>query len=1121
MYLKIKCFFSDVWHVFCTSVIKINKMMDKEVFKQHSLREEAKNSCVDEIPEDEHPQPEEVIEEGEKEFQFEIYPPCAVAKASKRLPIRMSPRQWLDRTSLSDSLWDHFTKRARRPIEVENPDGSKTYLYKGGEGKYVPKYDGTQDFFKNLKIKKFDTIVAMTSDESVKQPTLATINQWNHLYLIDYDGHWSGDLASLEACLWELYETLPNACLIGPSTRSGIHIVIYSSSETFDVEEYITYAMIGYNIIKDYFVFNEEDIEEQICDGHFLSNHKQLFVMNTMFLFGKHMLCVRDYGYARDYPKPFDYNKWQSLKKELDSDLFKKILERLTYQKEVESEYSQQPTRIYENAKSSKIVQGNDSRFSINKDFCIAGVPYRGNDLRWRIVKIIRDYLPLPEDKKDAKVAEILKSHFTNSDEMLRTLDTVKAYTYPSNRLLSIWVLQNILKPSISYTHSIELGDTAYLSDYLDNILLALERGPVYLASSPGTGKTEWAKKLLEKLDKVIIVLHQNSIKDSKFADSQYAYDPARVKELFKSDCDTPPSKMVLVWDQFVRVYKNFSGGEYNNWSEYTFIFDESHNLVTQLGFRGIIFKLSRIIPSLNRVVLMTGTPVGEDCLLSSKLLTSYKFTKSQKTQYTFYPVRLFCGDKDIEKKERQYVIDYINRGNYDLAVIYDNYTHKKWAEELPQYVHYVEPEKGAADVVEINKLQGTKKLGIICTCFMGEGIDITSKLRAIDKVIVAVNVDRFMNPHELEQIIHRFRDAKAVDVLICSHSDKVARPQYARADTEDQDVLATYVYDCSYNTRQRSYLYDALLNVPTGELTQKDYEMLNDRGSLVNSLLEVNKMMAQAPLTLYTVPFMQTYSSQYIVKNIKEIDVTSQPFEKKRKSHNQGFDQWIKTNISQLISRLRSDNDVTSLVDKYDGKFEGVSRVQLRDSLTSLLTLNEWSVLEDCVKYFQNKDGSIGWRKMSSFIHCVEKRDRQSVNFYDTGIEQSSKRTRDSFEQDEMRVEQLEKMLDFQLQPNVCFKDLVAEYKWGSTETIILLPNGGLTKKASTLQSKSIFKMSKYKKVASNTKPITIRNKQTGESYNFDSKKDCQEKMQWGRVNVDNLIAGKGKLAKDWEVIE
>lgn len=316
----------------------------------------------------------------------------------------------------------------------------------------------------------------------------------------------------------------------------------------------------------------------------------------------------------------------------------------------------------------------------------------------------------------------------------------------------------------------INLNKDEFISDHYENIITNVDlHKNVYIKGGCGIGKSYFFKKLIRTEEKVIIVCHLNSIKNSVYAveicgeDNPYNVVIPTSTDLRKMIAmNNLPSKIILGWDQFaILAEKNI------NIDEYYKCFDEVHNFVTTLNYRyNTTWNIIKNRDIQKRCILVSATPCGETNAFCSDC---YRIEFKKEVNYTVNYHKVTFDNEDVENISVFKAINtttkkMLERGLFDKVVIFDNHDHAKYAETWKNMAcHYC---KGNRNLKNIKKLSETNNLEeeiFITTVYGTEGIEIKNH---VSNLAVLLPLRQETTDTLVEQLINRFRNKDHVDVF-------------------------------------------------------------------------------------------------------------------------------------------------------------------------------------------------------------------------------------------------------------------------------------------------------------------------------------------------------------------
>ena len=920
---------------------------------------------------------------------------------------------------------------------------------------------------------------------------------WNQLYFIDYDiSEWVAGEEGMHDCIAELQAVFPNYLIIKPSNRFGIHVVLSSEREIYNGPEHVFYGIKGYRIVKKYNpVFKKKLIYEQFMDGAFFNNFKQMMNLNILTFLGEKCYFTSDFAVYNSNPKPFPktINGFDDYIDELNED------EKLIIKHYANKSFGSNNKNKTEKTTTRTIVRKGNA-FNINKDFGIPGVPYTGNDLRWRIVAILYAKMGYEETKN------IIPQKFVQAKEMLSALETInrsQSVKYDvKNYLIERFVDREVLEQAYSDADSIpiDMSEGEYLSNYLATIESALYQSSIYLVSPPNTGKTELMKMLFHRLDKCVIIVHQTSILASKY-ESDPKFSPYIIKTKDVKKMGPTPDKVICIWDTFENMARTM------DFSTHYLLLDETHNLITQFGFRNVIIDVLQSLKSKHQL-WMTGTPCGEEVLMPEH--TRMDFHKQSQTQYNVCPIQV---DTIKHKEYISYVCDLINRllpecgpSSKKLIAIYDNHDHNIWQIKYGKdSAHYVSVYKNTADVAEINYTAKTSKAIVNSTSFLGEGVDV----KGYDEVFAIIPVNYYVSELNILQFVKRFRDAKTVFIYLIQYK----RPfdfQMPYNET-DKQFLRGYIDSFKYKNA-RNPVNDRTLKVDHLEVrqlkliaTEKKYQNLYDAFFRYMS----------SPFNIYLAHYLQfNYSFNvlpitYQQPGETEIQVPSRENPILREYVSKNYER-----LAYMIDESDGYDDVIYQVEDELGNGEVTFRAELRNILTIIRKANEMHCLRDCVEYFTNKNGDIQWQKISRFWDDIQL--QQDILDGKVTMDSDIKSCKSSGQQRMKSIERSVDILNFKLRKGVSIATQVDMYReskisrMNAHELLFDYYDKGI----------SVFKEKNTNRNRKN-KSIVIKNRTTAESHSFDSHKDCMVFLNVTKPTLNKALSeGSTKLNREWDFI-
>ena len=955
-----------------------------------------------------------------------------------------------------------------------------------------------EEFIKQLKLNTYRNII-----QGAGKSLAEARDNWNKLYFLDYDiAKWTAGVQGMHECIEELKGAFPNHLLIKPSNRFGIHIVLSSDRDVYNGPEHVYYGILAYRIIKKYNpVFKEKDVCQQVMDGAFFNNFNQRMNINVMTFLDTNCFLTSDFAVYNFDPKPYprtiigfdDYNDELTVEE--------KPIIRYYANKMIGSREELRTER-----QTTRAIECSGNAFNLHKDCGIPGVPYTGNDLRWRIVAILYSKKGYEETKK------IIAQKFVQAKEMIAALETIhrsrsaryEVKNYLIEKFIETYVLDHIASPALK-SSSISMSQEEYLSDHLGTIEEALRRTSVYIVSPPNTGKTELIKRLFHRLDRCVVLVHQNSILASKF-DSDPSFSPYIVRTKDIKRMGPLPDKIICIWDTFEVLTRK------RDISHHYLLMDETHNYVAQFGFRKVIIDVLQSIKSEHQL-WMTGTPCGEEVLMPEHIRMD--FHKQSQTQYIVYPIQL---NTTKNKEYISYVYSLIDGllpqcgadsggSSKKIVAIYDNRDHMLWQYKYGKdSAHYVSAYKDTADVAEINRTANTSKPLVNSTSFLGEGVDI----RGYDEVYAIIPVNHFVSELNIVQFAKRFRDARTVHIYLIQYVRYFDfRMPYTESDLQ---TLRDYVQSFSYQN-VRSPFNDRTLMI--GHLEIKHLKLIATDRKYQNLYNAFFRFMS-APFNIYLAHFLGPKYS-FNVQHIAFVKPTSTDMLIPSRE-DPVLREYVSKNyerLAHMIEETDSYEEVINQVEEELGNGEVPFRTDLRHILTIIRKANEMHCLRDCVIYFCNKSGGIRWRKIERFLDDIQmKQDlldgKVSLN---SNIESCNVNREGRVKSAECSVN----LLNFRLHNGESFARQVDDYKeWvhrgksvSELNADVFCPGGMV----------SIFKPKKICTMK-RCKPVMIKDLNTGMVYKFDSQTECLAFLGITKPTFKAFSKGLSKLNEKWLLV-
>ena len=334
---------------------------------------------------------------------------------------------------------------------------------------------------------------------------------------------------------------------------------------------------------------------------------------------------------------------------------------------------------------------------------------------------------------------------------------------------------------------TINLNKDEFISDHYENIITNVDlHKNVYIKGGCGIGKSYFFKKLIRTEEKVIIVCHLNSIKNSVYAveicgeDNPYNVVIPSSTDLRKMIAmNNLPSKIILGWDQFaILAEKNI------NIDEYYKCFDEVHNFVTTLNYRyNTTWNIIKNRDIQKRCILVSATPCGETNAFCSDC---YRIEFKKEVNYTVNYHKVSWDDKISIKNdsnvnpvvqiynniEKLSVFNAINKtakkmlekSLFDKVVIFDNHEHAKYAETWKNMAcHYCKRNRNSSNIKKLSETNILEENIFITTVYGTEGIEIKNHVNNL-AILIPLNAE--ITDTLVEQLMNRFRDKDHVDVF-------------------------------------------------------------------------------------------------------------------------------------------------------------------------------------------------------------------------------------------------------------------------------------------------------------------------------------------------------------------
>lgn len=584
----------------------------------------------------------------------------------------------------------------------------------------------------------------------------------------------------------ELFEQMSNIIAIWPSYSRKVHLCIFAQSlfnlkgEVFTEEYARLYSMYMSRFVEVYeqmtgtCAYEMKEEGAPFCDTH-NANLNQAICLNHIDEYyineqsdNDETLAKRTNEYIAKYPRLWGIKNTQKKDKQVDPDC--------------------DLTKI--DIVSATI--SNDGKYLIDRNFCIKG--YCGNALRFRLARAILSIC----NNNVAKATQVIREKFSNADEIISNLSSVADYKV--NKDIETWVRQHIITSyEADNDKIITLNEGQYVSDYADDIMSHVSAGGnVYLKAGCGVGKSSFYRKVVREYERVIIIVHMNSIKEGVYCIDgelkQYVISTKEMKRIVRRG-DKLPSKMIIVWNTYEAILNNpRTSSETDN---YIKLFDESHNLVTSLDYRrNEIYSITS--RPFSRTIFCTATPAGEHALLGNNC-AKYEFVKGN-TRTTTYTMLQMCDARGNEvQRENIRLYDYVttirdyivtNYNEYDAFIAFDNRNHERLSEMLPTIgINFCRPEKEAGNeqVTAVLDDNSVKCKVFISTSFGCEGIEIKGREDVVgydketwDAIVEIGKIKRIcaiypvwnLTKTTVEQSINRFREVEHVDVIFVRSDD-------------------------------------------------------------------------------------------------------------------------------------------------------------------------------------------------------------------------------------------------------------------------------------------------------------------------------------------------------------
>jgi len=323
----------------------------------------------------------------------------------------------------------------------------------------------------------------------------------------------------------------------------------------------------------------------------------------------------------------------------------------------------------------------------------------------------------------------------------------------------------------------IELSDNEFIGNYYYDIIGHIRNNQnVYIQAGCGLGKSFFFKKLFENEEKVIIVCHLNSIKDSVYA-AEIANEDVVIptNNDIKKYIETGviPDKLLLGWNQMQLLCKSLIN-PYNKIDirDHIKCFDEIHNVITTMGYRhSVIYDIIGCEKIQQKCICVTATSCGEFSIFCKDAF-KYKFNKAKNYSINYYYASFDMlgggASPNIYETINGLVRSCLDM-NYDKIVIFDNLYHadlaRHWGDDC---LHYYKGNRNEIEVEELQRTNNLKHKILVTTTYGTEGIEIKNKINRIVFIIPLHGVTDVI----VEQLINRFRNKREVDVIFIGTKD-------------------------------------------------------------------------------------------------------------------------------------------------------------------------------------------------------------------------------------------------------------------------------------------------------------------------------------------------------------
>lgn len=288
------------------------------------------------------------------------------------------------------------------------------------------------------------------------------------------------------------------------------------------------------------------------------------------------------------------------------------------------------------------------------------------------------------------------------------------------------------------YDSECELSELQYLSDVEMEDILKKNKN-ILIVAPCGCGKTEWVKTMA-KLKVCDIIEPMKSTIGGKFNDCDIQY-------IEKPNQHIGQISQLMIYDTFCRTAVC---------KDTTFI-DESHLLIEHDEFRDAPYEvLKKMIGNERQVIMMTGSPMGEQELLNDTYCCKITKKNDHKQKAIFHFTR------DCYSTAKQLLKDAKNRGV--VSLIPSNKQNKRNAQLLDEiglkYDEYKLSHKGSEAMENINK---ENKIGDIdalsVTSYLNVGNEIKEPNKNIETFVLNWNLEQF-TAQSMYQFASRVRNS-------------------------------------------------------------------------------------------------------------------------------------------------------------------------------------------------------------------------------------------------------------------------------------------------------------------------------------------------------------------------